>query len=118
MVVATSFTDERIALGDLGRNLVASAVEFADLETPTAVLDHLDGLTFPDLDLRVLGAIRFPLNASDWSSLALGKTVFLHSEAPKGWWEEWSTKLHRQLPIGYLMARTAMVPHTMTESLD
>jgi DNA-binding CsgD family transcriptional regulator len=118
MIVATSFTDERIALGDLGRNLAASAVEFADLETPRAVLDHLDGATYPGLDLRVFGAIRFPLNVSDWSSLALGKTVFLHGEAPRGWWEEWSTKLHRQLPIGYLMARTAMVPHTMTESLQ
>jgi len=118
MVVTTSFTEQRISLGDLGRNLVTSAVEFADLETPRAVLDHLDGLTFPDLDLRVLVAIRFPLNASDWSSLALGKTVFLHSEGPKGWWEEWSTKLHRQLPIGYLMARTAMTPYTMTESLQ
>ena len=47
MVVTTSFTEERIALGDLGRNLVASAVEFADLETPRAVLDHLDGLLCP-----------------------------------------------------------------------
>ena len=118
MVVVTSFTDERIALGDLGRNLAASAAEFADLETPRAVLEHLDGVIYPGLDLRVFGAIRFPLNVSDWSSLALGKTVFLHREAPKGWWEEWSTKLHCQLPIGYLMARTAMVPHTMTESLQ
>ena len=118
MVVVTSFTEERIAFGNVGRSLVASAVEFADLKTPSAVLDHLDGMTFPDLGLRVLVAIRFPLNASDWSSLALGKTVFLHSAAPKGWWEEWSTKLHRQLPIAYLMARTAMVPHTMTESLQ
>jgi DNA-binding CsgD family transcriptional regulator len=118
MVVATSFTDERIALGDLGRNLVASAVEFADLETPTAVLNHLDGATYPSLDLRVFCAIRFPLNVTDWPSLALGKTVFLHGEAPKGWWEEWSTKLHHRLPIGFLMARTAMVPHTMTESLQ
>jgi DNA-binding CsgD family transcriptional regulator len=118
MVVATSFTDEKITLGDLGRNLIASAVEFADLETPSAVLDHLDGATYRGLDLRVFVAIRFPLNASDWSSLVLGKTVFLHGEAPKGWWEEWSTKLHGQLPIGYLMARTAMVQHTITESLQ
>ena len=63
MVLTTSFTEERIVLGDLGRNLVASAVEFADLQTPRAVLDHLDGLTFPDLDLRVLVAIRDPLSA-------------------------------------------------------
>jgi hypothetical protein len=41
----------------------ALTVEFADLETPRAVLDHLDGLTFPDLDLRVLVAIRDPLSA-------------------------------------------------------
>jgi DNA-binding CsgD family transcriptional regulator len=118
MVVATSFTDERIAIGDLGRHLVASAVEFADLESPSAVLNHLDGAIYLGLDLRVFGAIRFPLNASDWSSLALGKTVFLHGDASKGWWEDWSTKLHHRLPIGYLMARTSMVPHTMTESLQ
>jgi len=119
MAVTTSITYEgEAALRELGRNLVASAVEFADLETPKAVLDHLDRVTCPRLDLRVLGAIRFPSKVSDWSSLALGKTVFLHSDAPKGLWEEWSTKLHRHLPIGYLMARSALAPHTLTESLQ
>jgi LuxR family quorum sensing-dependent transcriptional regulator len=97
---------------------VDAAVSFADLETPMAVLDHLDGVTCPGLDLRVLCAIRFPSKVSDWSSLTLGKTVFLHSQAPKGLWEEWSTKLHHNLPIGYLMARSALAPHTLTESLQ
>jgi LuxR family quorum sensing-dependent transcriptional regulator len=120
MVLTTSTTREgqEPALLELGRKLVASAAEFADLETSKAVLDHLDGVTSPSLDLRVLGAVRFPFKVSDWSSLALGKTVFLHSQAPKGLWEEWSSKLNRSLPVGYLMARSAMAPHTLTESLQ
>jgi DNA-binding CsgD family transcriptional regulator len=119
MVVTTSITHEgEAALRELGRRLVASAVEFADLDSPKAVLDQLDGVTCHRLDLRVLCAVRFPSKVSDWSALALGKTVFLHSDAPKGLWEEWSTKLHRHLPIGYLMARSALAPHTLTESLQ
>jgi LuxR family quorum sensing-dependent transcriptional regulator len=55
----------------------------------------------PGLGLRVLGAVRFPFRVSDWSALALDKTVFLHSQAPKGWWEEWSSKLDRSLPVAY-----------------
>jgi len=119
MVVTTSITQEGDAtLRDLGRKLVALGAEFEEQETPKAVLDQLDGVTGPRLDLRVFGAVRFPSKVSDWPSLALGKTVFLHSQAPNGLWEEWSTKLHRHLPIGYLMARSALAPHTMTESLQ
>jgi LuxR family quorum sensing-dependent transcriptional regulator len=106
------------ALRKLGHELVTSAVTFADQKTPKAVLDHLDSAVCPGLDLRVLGAIRFPFRVSDWSALALDKTVFLHSQAPKGWWEEWSTKLNRRLPVAYLMARSALAPHTFTESLQ
>jgi DNA-binding CsgD family transcriptional regulator len=109
---------EAAALRELGQELVASAVTFADQKTPKAVLDHLDSVVCPGLDLRVLGAVRFPFKVSDWSALALDKTVFLHSQAPKGLWEEWSSKLDRSLPVAYLMARSALAPHTFTESLQ
>jgi DNA-binding CsgD family transcriptional regulator len=75
-------------------------------------------VTSSHLELRVFGAVRFPFKVSDWSALALGKTVFLHGEAPKGLWEAWSSKLDRRLPVGYLMARSALAPHTLTESLQ
>jgi DNA-binding CsgD family transcriptional regulator len=119
MNLTTSITrEDEVALRDLGHKLVASAVASANLATAKAVLDHLDGVTHPSLNLRVLGAVRFPFKVSDWSSLALGKSVFLHSEAPKGLWEEWSTWLDSRLPVGYLMARSALAPHTLTESLQ
>jgi len=119
MVVTASIThEEEAVLRELGRETVASAVEFAELETAKAVLEQLDGVISLRLDLRVLCALRFPSKVSDWSSLESGKTVFLHSEAPKGFWEEWSTKLHHHVPIGYLMARSALAPHTLTESLQ
>src|SRR5262245_35023222 len=118
VITASTNHNGEATLRELGRKLVASAVEFAELETPREVLDQLDNVTSPHLDFRVLGALRFPSKVSDWCSLALGKTVFLHSQAPKGWWEEWSSKLHRRIPVGYLMARSAIAPHTLTESLQ
>jgi DNA-binding CsgD family transcriptional regulator len=110
--------EQRSGVHNLGRKLLGCAIEISELETPEDVLDHLDDVTYPALDLRVLSAIRFPLKATDWSALALGRNVFLHSQAPRGAWEEWSAKIHENLPIGYMMARSAIAPHTWQEALQ
>ena len=119
-MIAIAVDNDRRDAAFLGlrQSLVDFAIEAAALETPEAVLEHLDDVIHPALNLRVLCAARFPVKASDWSSLKLGRSVFLHSQAPKGWWEEWSTKAHSNLPIGYMLARSALAPHTSTEALQ
>ena len=113
----SAILDGEIALQKLGQRLLNSTAEVAGLKTPDAVLDYLDRVTYPGLDLRLLGVVRFPLKANDWASLALGRSVFLHRDAPIGFWEEWSVKVHHDIPIGYIMARTALSPYSWTESL-
>jgi DNA-binding CsgD family transcriptional regulator len=102
---------------DLGEKLIACALEVSRLDAPETVLDQLGFSIDPCLDLKVLGATRFPRRASDWPSLALGRSVFLHREAPRGWWQEWSANVHHHIPVGYMMARAALAPHTSGESL-
>jgi LuxR family quorum sensing-dependent transcriptional regulator len=106
------------ALRELGDKLLSAAVEVIGLDTPEAILDRLDRVTYPSLDLRALAATRFPFKASDWSSRTVSRNTFLHSAAPKSWWEEWNAKRHHHLPIGYMMARAALGPHTFSESLQ
>ncbi len=40
------------------------------------------------------------------------------SSTPKGWWEEWTRQIPHKLPIGYMLARMSLGPHTATESLQ
>ena len=65
----------------------ASRVE--QLRSPDEVLDELHAITTKCLALSVLGAARFPLKPGDWEYIQLGKSIFLHRDAPKGWWEEY-----------------------------
>ncbi len=102
---------------DLGAQLVDFAAYIGSLVTPEAVLNELHDITSPALKLNVLGAARFPLNVSDWEALCLGKTVFLHKEAPAAWWEEWRQRAPTQNPAGYLIARMSIAPCTWDEVL-
>ena len=58
------------------------------LGKPQAVLDALEAITWQPTRAHVLGASLLPLNFGTTDSLVVGKTVFLHKSAPKGWWEE------------------------------
>jgi hypothetical protein len=40
--------------------LIDCAIERVHLDTPGAVLVHLDDVARPDLEIRVLGAVRIP----------------------------------------------------------
>ena len=88
-----------------------------DAKTPKEVLDGLNAITSKRLHLNVLAAIRFPDRVTDWSALELGKTVFIHDSVPRGWWEEWISQTPYKVPIGYLLARSSLGPHTWSESL-
>jgi hypothetical protein len=63
-----------------------TAVESFD--SPEAVLNALHYVTMPACKMAVLGALLLPLRWEDLSAIELGKTVFLHKSAPKGWWDE------------------------------
>jgi DNA-binding CsgD family transcriptional regulator len=90
----------------------------SDAKTPKEVLDGLHAITSKRLHLNVLVAIRFPEKVTDFQSLVVGKTVFLHDSAPKGHWDEWIRQTPHKLPIGYMIARMSLGPHTGTETLQ
>ncbi len=102
----------------LAQELLNYSSGVPDAKTPKEVLDGLDAITSKYLRLNVLVAIRFPDRVTDWDALELGKTVFLHELAPKGWWEAWTRQIPHKLPIGYMLARMSLGPHTATESLQ
>ena len=72
---------------DLQARLVEYASRIGELRTPNDVLDALHVITTKSLPLCVLGAAQFPVNATGWRSVQLGKSAFLHKETPDGWWE-------------------------------
>ncbi len=102
----------------LAQELLDYSRGVSDAKTPKEVLDGLDAITSKRLRLNVLVAIRFPDRVTDWDALERGKTVFLHELAPKGWWEEWTRQIPHKVPIGYMLARMSLGPHTATESLQ
>lgn len=88
-----------------------------ELGTADAVLDSLHEVSFGACKLSVMGALLFPIRWGDLSSLAKGKSVFLHSSVPNGWWEEW-LELTRQHPgPGLALAQGTLAPITMTEMM-
>ncbi len=110
--------DSRHTPSGLGPKLLAYTLGVADLDKPEDVLNGLHAVTSTALDLRVLGAFRMPRKVADWNSMRVGKTVFLHQGAPKGWWEEWFTFAQHNNPIGYMMMKASIAPFTWTEGLQ
>jgi DNA-binding CsgD family transcriptional regulator len=99
---------------ELARKLLSDSLHVGSLATPETILDRLHNITSAALGLNVLSAGRFP-NVSDWGALNLGKNVFLHHSAPKGWWEEWIARAPQQNPITYFLARMSLAPYTLSE---
>ena len=102
----------------LTQDLLNYSCDVPDAKTSKEVLDGLHAITSKRLHLNVLVAIRFPERVTDLQSLVVGKTVFLHGSAPKGMWDEWIRQTPHKLPIGYMLARVSLGPHTATESLQ
>lgn len=109
------FSSDIVALGTEMLTFAISADKFED---PRAVLDGLHKVTSGTCGLNVLVAALFPLQWGDWSGVEKDKTVFLHSSAPKGWWEEW-LELSRKHPGPSLsLARLSIAPFTQTEVMQ
>lgn len=101
----------------LGQKLLKFTRDIDSFDTPGAVLNALHAITAKDCQMNVLGALQFPLKFGDLASLVEGQTIFLHSSAPKGWWEEY-VELSQQHPsIAYMLARLSLGPFTESDML-
>ena len=87
------------------------------LDTPAAVMDALDSITWADCHVHVLGAALLPLNFGTPDSLVEGKTVFLHKSVPKGWWEDRTQLATRSPAPSDVAARLALAPFTLSEMM-
>ena len=100
---------------DLQGELVDYASRIGEMGTPNDVLDALHAVVTKSLPLRVLAAVRLPVRAADWSSLQLGRSVFLHREVPEGWWEEHEALAERKFRPLLFLARSSLASYTWTE---
>ena len=100
---------------DLQARLTDYASHVGELRTPGDVLDELHAVTTRSLPLGVLGAARFPLKSTDWSSIQLGKSAFLHKDVPDGWWEEHNVLARGKFRPILFLARSSMAACTWTE---
>jgi DNA-binding CsgD family transcriptional regulator len=99
----------------LQEQLVDYASRIGELATPSDVLDGLHAITSKNLQLCVLGAGRFPINDPHWSSLRVGKSVFLHKDVPQGWWEEYDALAQGKFRSALFLARSSLASYTWTE---
>ena len=108
-------------------NVVSSAVdelhlrlaEFArtsgELNKADDVLDALHLISTSTFPLNVMGAMRLPIKAPDWDTIELGKSVFLHSSVPEGWWREYRVLARSRFTPAIFLARTSLASFTWTE---
>ena len=90
-------------------------MEVEDLATPDELLTRLHDITSEKNPISVLGANRFSFNVGDWRRIELGKNVFIHKDAPRGWLEEWSTLVASGQPMGLMTSRNCLAPFTFAE---
>ena len=111
----------RSARGDASADVQGELLEFSRTvsagKTPSEVLDalhHVTASTSPHLG--VLGAARFPLRATNWGAIRLGKSVFLHKDVPDGWWEEYVALAPTRFTPSLSLARSSLASFTWTET--
>lgn len=92
------------------------AAQKSKLATPGDVLDALGTAIHGRAPLKVLGAARLPVRASEWLTAQLGETAFLAESAPSGWWEEYTALCQSHVDQDLMMARTSLAAFTWTES--
>jgi DNA-binding CsgD family transcriptional regulator len=90
----------------------------AKTRTPTEALEALHKLSARIVPLSVLGAVRVPLQTSDWRSTRLDRDAFLHRSVPEGWWGEYTAMAKRENDPGVMMARSSLMACTWTETMQ
>ena len=89
-----------------------------EFESSDHVLNALHESTHETCGLNVLGALLLPLRWGDIDAIEVGKTVFLHKSAPKGWWDEQLELTKINPGAGAMLARLAIAPYTMSETMQ
>ena len=106
---------EAIDIATLGREILDFSTRLDSINKSEQVLNGLHEVTSKELQLNVLGALMLPVRWSDWGNVQLGKSVFLHSSVPKGWWDEYFALVQNYPAPGINMAQFALAPFTMSE---
>ena len=101
---------------ELGVRLLDFSTHTHEYKTPDEVLNALHDATAQAHGLQVLGVGRFPNRVGDWKALKVGESVFVHKDAPRGWWQDYSTFGQRAHDPGIMMARMSLAPYTWSES--
>ena len=104
-----------MTIAGLHESVIDYANRVHDLQSPSDVLNGLHDIT-KMLPLPVLGAARFPPKAGGWDSVQLGKSMFLHTGVPKGWWEEYQTLGRGKFRPLLSVAQSSMAPSTWAEA--
>jgi DNA-binding CsgD family transcriptional regulator len=100
---------------DLHTRLAEFARAVGDFNRAEDVLEALHLVSTSTLPLNVLGAMRLPIKARDWDTVELGKSVFLHSGVPEGWWREHRVLAKSRFTPAIFLARTSLASFTWTE---
>ena len=104
-----------MTIAGLHESVIDYANRVHDLQSPSDVLNGLHDIT-KMLPLPVLGAARFQPKAGGWDSVQLGKSLFLHTGVPKGWWEEYQTLGRGKFRPLLSVAQSRMAPSTWAEA--
>jgi DNA-binding CsgD family transcriptional regulator len=102
-------------LSELPTRLLDYASRVEQARSPDEVLDELNLATTSSLPLSVLAAARFPLKSGDWETIQLGKSAFVHNDAPEGWWEDYQAFAAGKFRPMLFLARSSLASFTWTE---
>lgn len=105
-------------VASLGAEMLQFASSIERLATPEEVLDALHRVSSRHSKLNVLVAGLMPIRWGDWSGFEQGKTVFLHSSAPEGWWDEWRELTQQHPPPGLTLAQISFAPFITSELMQ
>lgn len=102
----------------LGAEMLRFAANIDSFSSIDEVLDNLHQVSSKNCKINVLVAGLLPVRWGDWSGFELGKTVFLHKSAPRGWWEEWFDLSQQQPGPGVTLAQLSLSPFTKSELMQ
>ena len=108
-------TAPQSGFADLQASFMGYASGVERLASPAQILNELHAITMNGLSLSVLGAMRMPMKSTGWDSIEIGRSVFLHEDVPKGWWEEYQALARGKFRPVLFLASSGMAALTWTE---
>ncbi|MGI9295772.1 MAG: response regulator transcription factor [Pseudomonadales bacterium] len=108
----------RATIQKLGDDLLQFASTVDQHKTITNVLDNLDAIVSATSEIRLFGALQFPMKYNAWNSVRENESIFLHASVPSGMWEEYR-QLGDEHPGPMLaLAQLSLAPFTMSEQMQ